>query len=68
MAKLIAIGISDGPAASSAIAYRLVTFYLRIRPGETLAMRWMKSLVHLNEPPKGPSASRLTQRPFTRSR
>jgi len=41
-AGLIAIGIPDGTAASTAIAYRLVTFYLPPLWG-TFAMRWLKS-------------------------
>jgi uncharacterized protein (TIRG00374 family) len=45
-AGLIAIGIPDGTAASTAIAYRLATFYLPPLWGG-FAMRWMKSQSHL---------------------
>jgi uncharacterized protein (TIRG00374 family) len=45
-AGLIAIGIPDGAAASTAIAYRLATFYLPPIWG-VFAMRWMKSQAHL---------------------
>jgi uncharacterized protein (TIRG00374 family) len=45
-AGLIAIGIPDGAAASTAIAYRLATFYLPPLWGG-FAMRWMKSQSHL---------------------
>jgi uncharacterized protein (TIRG00374 family) len=45
-AGLIAIGIPDGAAASTAIAYRLATFYLPPLWGG-FAMRWMKSQAHL---------------------
>jgi len=45
-AGLIAIGIPEGTAASTAIAYRLATFYLPPLWGG-FAMRWMKSQAHL---------------------
>jgi uncharacterized protein (TIRG00374 family) len=45
-AGLIAIGIPEGTAASTAIAYRLATFYLPPLWG-VFAMRWMKSQAHL---------------------
>ncbi len=45
-AGLIAIGIPDGTAAATAIAYRLATFYLPPLWG-VFAMRWMKSQSHL---------------------
>ena len=45
-AGLIAIGIPEGAAASTAIAYRLATFYLPPLWGG-FAMRWMKSQAHL---------------------
>ena len=45
-AGLIAIGIPDGAAASTAIAYRLATFYLPPL-WWVFAMRWMKSQSHL---------------------
>jgi uncharacterized membrane protein YbhN (UPF0104 family) len=45
-AGLIAIGIPDGAAASTAIAYRLATFYLPPLWG-VFGMRWMKSQSHL---------------------
>jgi len=41
-AGLVALGIPEGPAASTAIAYRLVTFYVPPLWGG-FAMRWMKS-------------------------
>jgi uncharacterized protein (TIRG00374 family) len=45
-AGLIAIGIPDGTAAATAIAYRLATFYLPPLWG-VFAMRWMKAQSHL---------------------
>jgi uncharacterized protein (TIRG00374 family) len=45
-AGLIAIGVPEGTAASTAIAYRLATFYLPPLWG-TFAMRWMKSQSNL---------------------
>jgi uncharacterized protein (TIRG00374 family) len=45
-AGLIAIGIPDGTAAATAIAYRLATFYLPPLWG-VFAMRWMKGQSHL---------------------
>ena len=45
-AGLIAIGVPEGVAASTAIAYRLATFYLPPLWGG-FAMRWMKSQAHL---------------------
>jgi uncharacterized protein (TIRG00374 family) len=45
-AGLIAIGIPEGTAASTAIAYRLATFYFPPLWGG-FAMRWMKSQAHL---------------------
>ena len=45
-AGLIAIGIPDGVAASTAIAFRMVTFYLPPLWG-TFAMRWLKVQSHL---------------------
>jgi len=46
-AGLIAIGIPDGTAASTAIAYRLSTFYLPPLWG-VFAMRWMKHNSYLS--------------------
>jgi uncharacterized protein (TIRG00374 family) len=40
-AGLIAVGIPEGAATSTALAFRLVTFYLPPLWG-TFAMRWMK--------------------------
>jgi uncharacterized protein (TIRG00374 family) len=45
-AGLIAIGVPEGAAASTAIAYRLATFYLPPLWG-VFAMRWMKGQSHL---------------------
>ena len=45
-AGLIAIGIPDGAATSTALAFRLVTFYLPPLWG-VFAMRWMKKQSYL---------------------
>jgi uncharacterized protein (TIRG00374 family) len=45
-AGLIAVGIPEGPATSTALAFRLVTFYLPPLWG-VIAMRWMKSQSYL---------------------
>ena len=45
-AGLIAIGIPEGAATATALAFRLVTFYLPPLWG-VLAMRWMKKESHL---------------------
>ncbi len=45
-AGLIAIGIPDGAATSTALAFRLVTFYLPPLWG-VFAMRWLKGQSHL---------------------
>ena len=45
-AGLIAIGIPEGAATSTALAFRLVTFYLPPLWG-VFAMRWMKSQSYL---------------------
>ncbi len=45
-AGLIAIGIPDGAATSTALAFRLVTFYLPPLWG-VVAMKWMKSQSYL---------------------
>ena len=45
-AGLIAIGIPEGAATATALAFRLVTFYLPPLWG-VLAMRWMKKESYL---------------------
>jgi uncharacterized protein (TIRG00374 family) len=45
-AGLIAVGIPDAAATSTALAFRLVTFYLPPLWG-VFAMRWMKEQSHL---------------------